>query len=302
MFIICYVIVDFTSAQPTIPRESIPKNIPAHVRKEIELLYSSDPVERAYAAVHLGKIGKQAVPAIPYLQDILEDNTRLKLMRFPSFSAIGQPTSLGTEAAKALWNIDAQILISAFDHQNDIVRIHVLYALEDIGDPQAVDLLIAAINDKDKNIATIAVGALGNLKATRAVEPLIAALEDKSLDKYVNNIRIGVVHALAKIGDSSSIDALISVLYDDKLTSYVVRELGELGDKRAVRPLIDALAVIKDHIYRRWISDALSKLTGVSFGQDYLRWEEWWKQNKGNLSVTKTSSKSVRVSLEKGAM
>ncbi len=267
-------------AQPKISKENIPKNIPADVRKEIEQLYSSDPVERGYAAVHLGKMGERAVPAIPYLQDILGDRTRLKLTR--GYLGPGELTSPGKEAAKALWEIDSLILIAAFDHHNVNIRINVIFALEEVGGPRAIDRLIAAIDDKDKNIASMAIGALGNLKDTRAVEPLIATLKDKSLDKYVNNIRIGAVHALAKFRDSRAIDALISALEDDKLFFYVVKGLGEIGDKRAVRPLIDALPA-KGHIDQQYISDALSKLTGESFGRDHLKWEEWWEQNKGKF-------------------
>jgi len=64
-------------AQPNIPKEKIPKNIPSDVRNEIEKLYSSDPVDRAYAAIDLGNMGKKATPAVPFLIGMLHDNEYL---------------------------------------------------------------------------------------------------------------------------------------------------------------------------------------------------------------------------------
>jgi hypothetical protein len=63
-------------AQPKIPKEDIPSNIPADVREQIERLYSSDPAERAEGAYNLKEMGARAVPAIPFLIGMLgDDNT-----------------------------------------------------------------------------------------------------------------------------------------------------------------------------------------------------------------------------------
>ncbi len=58
-------------AQPRIPKEDIPADIPSDVREQIERLSSDDPAERSSAAWALGKIGdKRAVePLIAVLKD-----------------------------------------------------------------------------------------------------------------------------------------------------------------------------------------------------------------------------------------
>ena len=52
------------NAQPNIPRSEIPDDIPTDVKKEIERLYSSDPVERGIAAHALGEMGQR--PSLQY--------------------------------------------------------------------------------------------------------------------------------------------------------------------------------------------------------------------------------------------
>ena len=54
-------------AQPNIPKEDTPSDIPADVRQQIERLYSSRSGDRAKAAYYLGGMGERAAPAIPFL-------------------------------------------------------------------------------------------------------------------------------------------------------------------------------------------------------------------------------------------
>lgn len=65
-------------AQQIIPKKSIPTNISSDVKKNIEMLYSSDAVKRAEGAVQLGQIGDRAISATPYLIEILKDTARIK--------------------------------------------------------------------------------------------------------------------------------------------------------------------------------------------------------------------------------
>jgi HEAT repeat protein len=55
--------------------------------------------------------------------------------------------------------------------------------------------------------------------------------------------------------------------------------LGEIKDRRAVKPLIDALGdQIKD--VRKKAALALKEITGKDFGKDPAKWQEWWEKNK----------------------
>ena len=63
-----------SDVRPSIPKEKIPEDIQDEVREAIIGLYSSDPVERIYSTVHLGKMGERAAPAIPFLVSLLGKN------------------------------------------------------------------------------------------------------------------------------------------------------------------------------------------------------------------------------------
>ncbi len=100
-------------------------------------------------------------------------------------------------------------------------------------DPQVVELLVGALQDKDASVRTAAAEALSGSKlafgkqladrGSRAVEPLIAALRDK----------------------------------DPSVRTAVVEALGALADPRAVEPLIDALRD-KDTSVREAVENALN--------------------------------------------
>ena len=78
-------------AQPTLSKQSIPQNIPAHLRTHIEALYSPDTPQRAAAAQTLGLLGKQSAPAIPYLIGLFADKPEVRTRAVEALGRIGEP-------------------------------------------------------------------------------------------------------------------------------------------------------------------------------------------------------------------
>jgi len=260
-------------AQPGIAKENIPSNISAHVRKQIERLYSLAPVERADAAVHLGQMGEQAVPAIPFLVGLLGDTTQLV------GQAGGAATSPGVEAARALVRIGKPVvepLVAALEDENSYVQGYAAWTLGEIGDPRAVEPLIAALKDKDPFVSERAAWALGEIKDRRAVEPLIAALNH---EQWL--VRTTAAEAVGKIGDRRAVEPLIVAMMDEEalVRLHAVMALGEIRDPRVVEPLIAALKDENGNV-RRNAAEALGKITGKEFGEDPDRWHEWWEKNR----------------------
>lgn len=104
-----------TYAQPNIPKEKIPSDIPAYMKEQIEGLYSSHPVERANATVRLREFSSQSLkPAIPFLFDMLHDDAHLMPV-YPLVHILGTSqiaTSPGEEAAKTLGKIGKPVVES----------------------------------------------------------------------------------------------------------------------------------------------------------------------------------------------
>lgn len=95
--------------------------------------------------------------------------------------------------------------------------------------------LTEALENEDWNVRNSAVCALAKLEA---LEPMTKALKNDSV-----GVRSYALRALAKLGATES---LLDVLASDTVASrditYVVRRLGEIGDRRAVKPLLSRFA------------------------------------------------------------
>ncbi len=114
-------------------------------------------------------------------------------------------------------------------------------ALVKIG-PAAVEPLIAVLEGYfHQDVKKRAVEALVKI-GTAAVEPLSAVLKDKDKDNYWD-VQSRVAMALGNIGDARAVEPLIAALKDSHTIVQwnVVEALEKIGDARAVNPLIAAL-------------------------------------------------------------
>jgi len=94
------------------------------------------------------------------------------------------------------------------------------------------------------------------LKARKNMKGLIKTL--KYNDHYVRGF---AADALGEIGDSRAVEPLINALKDpfSDVQYYATRALGEIGDKRAVEPLTKALKY-KDSGVRMRAAEALEMI------------------------------------------
>ncbi|HAH20008.1 MAG TPA: hypothetical protein DCL49_03795, partial [Candidatus Omnitrophica bacterium] len=90
---------------------------------------------------------------------------------------------------------------------------------------------------------------------TPAVEPLIRALGNRTY-----RIRCGAARALGEIGDARAVEPLIKILGDgERYSAYAAEALGKIGDARAVNPLIKAVGYVRYNVHEK-ASEALKKL------------------------------------------
>ena len=125
-------------------------------------------------------------------------------------------------------------LIQSLEKNGNYVAIN--YALVKLGDERAVEPLIQSMIRGSSS----SVHALGLLKNPAAVEPLMAALKSN-----YSNIRIAAAKALGQIGDKRAVDPLIELLNVDNemwACANAAWALGELGDPKAISHIQNALA------------------------------------------------------------
>lgn len=76
-------------------------------------------------------------------------------------------------------------LIKALGYEKEIrIRRDAAEALGEIGDPRALEPLIAALRDKDKSLTLVAAEALGQIGDPRAIEPLISIFKDLIFENF----------------------------------------------------------------------------------------------------------------------
>lgn len=117
-------------------------------------------------------------------------------------------------------------------------RSSIVNILGQIGDTQAVEPLLALLNDPEVAVREAVATALGQLHDTRAVEPLLERLDDPD-----SAVRWAVAAALGHLSDARVVESLLTRLDDSEVIvrRIVAWSLGQLGDTRAVDPLLARL-------------------------------------------------------------
>src|SRR5450756_1043634 len=88
---------------------------------------------------------------------------------------------------------DADGLIKALRYRNDVaIQVASSRALGELGDPRAVDPLLAILDDKASPALAAATEALGRLGDPRAVDPLIQALATGTSGAAIRDATAGV--------------------------------------------------------------------------------------------------------------
>ncbi|MBI3610093.1 MAG: HEAT repeat domain-containing protein [Nitrospirae bacterium] len=108
--------------------------------------------------------------------------------------------------------------------------------LGEIGDKQAVQELIMALNDVDENVRGAAIEALGKLRDVRAVEVLIPLLQTEN-----PLIRFTAVKALERIGDERAVGPIIRIANKKGLERGALEALGTFANPAVVAPILTAL-------------------------------------------------------------
>lgn len=233
---------------------------PRSVEPLIGCLTSPNWVLRMYAAKGLGIIGDEraVMPLVPLLIDSVK---AVRADTTDAMSRIGRP-ALPT-------------LIAALRHQEWLMRLQACEALGRLGVEEAVEPLCQVmLNDRDTAVRQDAAKALGCIGSSVALEALTKALMD--LD-----VRPFAVEALGKLKDPRAVDTLIDVVTgkgrpanvrkvhacgDDsgeldveemEVQIFAVGALAEIGEDRAIAPLIRAL---QDTRLRSDAAKALGKL------------------------------------------
>jgi HEAT repeat protein len=169
---------------------------------------------------------------------------------------------VGAEAARVLGRLNdskaIEPLIKTFKDNDTALKAEAVKALVAIGRP-SIGPLIETLKDEDGMSRQEAAAALGGIGDPGAVEPLVSAFQAGDSD-----VRRATVNALVKINSNSTMDSFLQILKDQNQSGEIRVDaawaLGELGDVRAIEPMMQVLADSKESKLQLSISRALTKI------------------------------------------
>jgi HEAT repeat protein/beta-lactamase regulating signal transducer with metallopeptidase domain len=129
-------------------------------------------------------------------------------------------------------------LVDALKDTDKDVRETAMQALVELRDPHIFEPLVMALHDSSADIRQKAAFGLGQLRDARAIAPLATAVKDQDA-----GVREQAVFALGQLRAAEAIDAITPALHDssDSVREQAAFALGQIRDPRAVEPLISAL-------------------------------------------------------------
>ncbi len=232
----------------------------------IEKLKEKGKVERLIKALKDKRVSSMAAKALSELGDTRAVEPLIKAL---SFTFGFDEESIAEALGKLGDNRAVEPLCKLLEsNASSWGREAAVKALVKLGDLRAIEPLIKALEDKEEKVSGAAARALAMLGDARAVEPLIVALGFKywgnpkaaaealvelgeySVDPLIKAIedypenRDEILFILQDLGNSRAVEPVIKALLEDKdeyIRNIAAKVLGELGDTRAVDPLIKAL-------------------------------------------------------------
>jgi hypothetical protein len=156
----------------------------------------------------------------------------------------------------------------------------------------ALPVLLKALNDQSwlriREGARLALGFYG-----RSALPDIINHYREAQKKNLDGVMVRVLLVLGQIGGDKAKKTLLEALDQSEgkhaisVRHHAANALGTLNDKTTVDALIKRLIKERDHYVQKSIVRSLTLITKKTFSPEAWRWENWWKQARGDFLKTK---------------
>lgn len=181
--------------------------------------------------------------------------------------------------------VSSESIIKFLNDDNYKVREDAAILLGIIRDKSSTSLLIEKLRDPNAFVRLRSARSLDLLKWVPSDEEqiiyyLIANMWWEDIRKFREKALIPLINIL-KVEKHDYTGILGE--YPEDPRSRIAIILGDLGDARAVEPLIEALIYKSSQDY---VAKALQKITNKNFGTNQRKWQEWW-QKKQEISYKK---------------
>jgi HEAT repeat protein len=126
-------------------------------------------------------------------------------------------------------------LVGDLSNEDRHIRGNAAFVFAGLGDPRGFEVLLAILNDRSFRPSGQGVVLGGGISAP-GTTPAYNVKPQITADRYY------AAHLLGDLKDPRAVPVLVSLLDEPEVNYIVPWSLGEIGDKRAVAPLIQTLA------------------------------------------------------------
>jgi HEAT repeat protein len=152
-------------------------------------------------------------------------------------------------------------------------QLEVARRIAEMGDARVLEQLAPWLKEQDRHLrgnAAFVFASLGDARGFEAIRTILTDRSDRpegqgipggrfTIARQVESDRYYAVHLFGELKDPRAVDVLVPLLDDDDVNFKVAWALGEIGDQRAIRPLIAALTN-RDALMRISAIQGLAKL------------------------------------------
>lgn len=217
------------------------------------VLSSDDEIVRQAATGALGALAEIGTSgAVKALIAVLEGQRASYALDIAAFYLLG----CGDDRA-------AQALRRYVGNPHHTAHLPAVRALAEVGDPRAIEPLIAIINNSRQETRHELVRVLGGFDDVRVVFPLLRLLHHED-----ERVRAAARQGLESVNEKHAFGTLVEYLThpDAQTRRQAAIALGEIGCKRAIRPLSRLVYKDADPRVAQAFQDALHKLGAVAVG------------------------------------
>jgi HEAT repeat protein len=156
------------------------------------------------------------------------------------------------------------------------LQAYILETLDGTGERKAARSAKALVRSKDKRVQAAALAVLATVNATRNRGAFL-----KGLKSGFATVRAISIEGLGNLKDKQLLGHGVRLLKDQdpRVQVAAVRALMRLGGGEVVESLVAAMAETEKRVLDD-LTDALTRLTGKTFGPIAVQWESWWAVNK----------------------
>jgi HEAT repeat protein len=189
-----------------------------------------------------GKVRQQAVYALSYIRDSAAVEPLIGTLLSGGFADVAAASVLGYfKDSRAV-----EPLIEALEFDYTEMRAYAAKSLGEIGDKRAIEPLARLLKDEEERVRFMAAYGLGMLGDKRGFRLLIESISiepEKRKHGRLHGQAWRAAEALGNIGDRRAVKPLLDALPNgsETLRQEIALSLGKLGDPLAIEPLIGLL-------------------------------------------------------------